>query len=116
MNPDLPERKPNRLFGYDYSQNGEYFVTRCTLEKNIHCQKYAGTAMRAVPALSEIVGVYKSKVFVEWLNFCKCQGISTDMIWQRSFHDHIIRCQRDYDEIWQYIDENPLRWELDCYY
>ena len=34
-------------------------------------------------------------------------------LWQRSFHDHIIRCQADYDETWQYIDENPLKWFLE---
>ena len=39
-----------------------------------------------------------------------------DELWQRSYHDHIIRGQADYDEIWQYIDENPLRWNSDCYY
>ena len=38
------------------------------------------------------------------------------LIWQRSFHDHIIRDQADYLKIWQYIDENPLRWEQDCFY
>ena len=35
-----------------------------------------------------------------------------DELWQRSYHDHIIRGQADYDETWQYIDENPLRWFL----
>lgn len=39
-----------------------------------------------------------------------------DKIWQRSFHDHIIRGTQDYEEIWQYIDENPLRWKTDCFY
>ena len=38
------------------------------------------------------------------------------MIWQRSFHDHIIRDEKDYLKIWQYIDENPRKWELDCFY
>ena len=37
-------------------------------------------------------------------------------VWQKLYHDHIIRGQSDYDEIWRYIDENPLRWSLDCYY
>ena len=37
-------------------------------------------------------------------------------IWQRSFHDHIIRDEKDYLKIWQYIDENPMRWEWDCFY
>ena len=37
-------------------------------------------------------------------------------MWQRSYHDHIIRNESDYQRIWQYIDQNPLRWEEDCYY
>ena len=37
-------------------------------------------------------------------------------IWQRSFHDHIIRDKYDYEKIWEYIDTNVLRWELDCFY
>ena len=37
-------------------------------------------------------------------------------IWQKSFYDHVIRTQRDYAQIWQYIDENPLKWESDEYY
>ena len=37
-------------------------------------------------------------------------------VWQRSFHDHIIRNEEDYQRIWSYIDTNPIRWELDCFY
>ena len=37
-------------------------------------------------------------------------------IWQRSFHDHIIRGESDYKMIWEYIDTNVLRWEEDCFY
>ncbi len=34
-------------------------------------------------------------------------------IWQKSFHDHIIRNENDYRETWEYIDQNPLKWEDD---
>ena len=37
-------------------------------------------------------------------------------VWQRSFHDHIIRGEKDYEKIWEYIDTNVMRWELDCFY
>ncbi len=37
-------------------------------------------------------------------------------IWQRSYHDHIIRDEKDYEKIWEYIDINPLKWEIDCFY
>jgi len=36
--------------------------------------------------------------------------------WQKSFHDHIIRNDADYEHIAQYIQNNPLSWEDDCYY
>jgi REP element-mobilizing transposase RayT len=34
-------------------------------------------------------------------------GIS---IFQRSYYDHVIRNQHDYDEIWEYIENNPIKW------
>ena len=37
-------------------------------------------------------------------------------IWQRGFHDHIIRGEADYLKIWQYIDTNVLKWEQDSLY
>ena len=37
-------------------------------------------------------------------------------LWQRSFHDHIIRGERDYQKIWQYVDSNAQKWEQDCFY
>ena len=37
-------------------------------------------------------------------------------IWQRSYHDHIIRGEKDYQKIWEYIDTNTERWEDDCFY
>ena len=33
-------------------------------------------------------------------------------LWQRSYYDHIIRGQQDYDETLQYIQNNPLRWVM----
>ena len=37
-------------------------------------------------------------------------------IFQRSYHDHIIRNEADYLRIWEYIENNPKQWELDCFY
>ncbi len=33
-------------------------------------------------------------------------------IWQKSFYEHTIRNQQDYDEIWEYIENNPLKYKL----
>lgn len=37
-------------------------------------------------------------------------------LWQRTFHDHIIRGEKDYLRIWNYIDTNPQKWKDDCFY
>ena len=37
-------------------------------------------------------------------------------IWQRSYYDHIIRSEKDYNQIAQYIEENPAKWCDDTYY
>ncbi|MBQ1211651.1 MAG: transposase [Clostridia bacterium] len=33
-------------------------------------------------------------------------------IWQKSFYDHGIQNQQDYDEIWAYIENNPLKYNM----
>ena len=37
-------------------------------------------------------------------------------IWQARSHDHVIRGEADYEQIWLYIETNPARWEKDCFY
>ena len=37
-------------------------------------------------------------------------------IWQKLFHDHVIRSEKDYLKIWEYIDNNPAKWKEDCFY
>ena len=39
-----------------------------------------------------------------------------ESIWQKSFHDHIIRDKNDYEKISKYIYENPMRWYYDELY
>ena len=59
-----------------------------------------------VASLSEIVATYK--------RFCTKQY--GESIWQTRFYDHIIRDEKDYQAHLRYIDENPLRWQLDELY
>jgi len=37
-------------------------------------------------------------------------------IWQKSYHDRIIRNEADYHRVCQYIDQNPAKWTEDEYY
>ena len=46
----------------------------------------------------------------------KCWEFGISKLWQRSFYDHVIRNETDYLKIWQYIEENPLRWSEDVFF
>lgn len=61
------------------------------------------------PSLSKVIRSIKAAASIE----CHAHGIS-GAIWQPSFHDHIVRNQQDHDRLYEYIENNPLRWELDC--
>ena len=37
-------------------------------------------------------------------------------IWQRSYHDYIIRDESDFLNIWNYIEFNQCKWQTDKYY
>lgn len=61
--------------------------------------------------LSVVIGQYKMSVTK------RIREVEQEKkVWQRSFHDHVIRNQKRYERIWQYIDNNPQKWEEDCFY
>ncbi|MBE2218253.1 MAG: hypothetical protein IAE90_08625 [Ignavibacteria bacterium] len=59
--------------------------------------------------LSKVVQVYKSGVTKRVKKIEK----SMNSLWQSSFHDRIIRNEKEYGNIQLYIENNPLQWELD---
>jgi len=64
-----------------------------------------------VPDLSSVVGAYKSMATVEDGRGVKTQGWRPyiGQMWQRGFHDHIIRDDRYLERHRQYIAGNPAR-------
>lgn len=160
-------RKRTRLRGYDYSQDGVYFLTICaqnhaklfsqicvgggvpdapctalteygeairyrleamdqayahmTLMKyvimpnHIHLmlQVTAGPSGTPAPArdrANELIPAYVSTLKRMTNRACGRN------IWQRGYHDHIIRGESDFLRVWRYIDANPARWAEDRYY
>ena len=57
-------------------------------------------------AVSKFIGTFK--------RFCNAQYGHN--IWQSRSYDHIIRDEKDYLKIWNYIDTNPGKWTEDCFY
>ena len=37
-------------------------------------------------------------------------------VWQKGFYDHVIRGDRDYRDVWNYIEGNPGKWKEDKLY
>ena len=163
---NLPVRKHSRLKGYDYSQNGAYFITFCVKDMHemlgqitvgcsildapyIELSEYGKALMEVIEFLTNrkseidivnyvimpnhvhlivvINGLHNgasgmphptNAVIPKFISSIKRftnkkAGFS---LWQRSYHDHIIRNREEYLRIWKYIDENPSLWSDDIYF
>ena len=80
--------------------------------------QHAGTAQGPFPTLSEHIKRFKTLTTKLYISSVKKGEYPPfdKKIWQKSYHDHIIRNETEYQKIWDYIDTNPLKWELDKYY
>lgn len=172
FNPDIHHRRSIRLRGYDYSQNGLYFITICTQNREhlfgtitngqmavnpmgeiahnewlmtasmrptirlhefivmpnhihgiieiipphipvgVHAESELGRVQRA-PTVGDIVRGYKSAVTKRINALRNTPGLP---VWQRNYHEHIIRNETAYLKIAAYIQSNPQRWQEDTHY
>ena len=170
--PHRHHRRSVRLKGYDYTQEGAYFVTVVTQNHSCLFGELAGETMCLNPAgkvveecwqaipdhfphveldafvimpnhvhgIIRIVGakdfspvhpdpvspsdtsVFRSPkrtigsvVRGFKIGVTKCFRSNTEIqnVWQRNYHDHIIRNEAALNRIRQYIAENPARWGED---
>jgi len=97
---------PNHIHMIIIVKNGESRKGHGAMRGNGECCE----SMRAsTPTAAIIPGIIRSlKILVT-----KECGFS---IWQRSYHDRIIRNTEEYHKIRQYIKENPSKWQDDKYY
>ena len=157
---ELPNRKPNRLEDYDYSQNGAYFITICTRDRKRILSQIVGDDAHIVPKpfgqiaekyIRNVPEIEKYVIMPDhihmiirldygsmWASTHTGINVGADAhirpknkiativrsiktltskeigesIFQRSYYDHVIRNQQDYNDIWEYIDNNPIKWSL----
>jgi len=107
----LPNRKTIRLSQYDYSRPGAYFVTICTAGRRCILSEICVGDGGPLPSpanetLPKLISTFKR------FSNRKC-GVQ---LWQRSYHEHVIRNETDYQQTWEYIDNNPARWTEDRYH
>lgn len=61
--------------------------------------------------LSDIIGTYKSLVTNKCLKIYKSKNEIMGKFWQRNYYEHIIRNEKSYIKISEYIINNPLNWQ-----
>ena len=72
--------------------------------------------------IGDIVGAYKSLVANECLKIWKLQWAEVNPVphmgklWQRNYYEHIIRNEKSYQTISNYIINNPNKWKDDKFY
>ena len=91
---------------YQGSRWEEPIIDDSQLDKNEEMQRRSYCCGR----LSRIIGQYKSAV-TKYAN-----ENNIPFAWQPRFHDHIIRNWTEMYRIAQYIQYNPLKWEMDRFY
>ena len=148
---DRPNRRPNRVPRYDYSQAGSYFVTICTQDRKMLLSRIsqadrpelssrgcvAEKYIRQMDAFYDHLSVDKYVIMPDHIHLLItlhenattvreertsaiarfvgtfkrfCNKEYGHNIWQDRYYDHVIRNQEDYNEVWEYIDNNPRKW------
>ena len=66
------------------------------------------------PALSDVVGAFKSLVFKVYLDWVKIHDPARKVkFWQYNYYEHIVRNDCELNAIAHYIRDNPINWQLD---
>jgi putative transposase len=74
------------------------------------------TAPTTTATVGDIVGAYKSLVANACLEIYKSKNVGMGKLWQRNYYEHIIRNERSYQNISNYIINNPAKWDEDKFY
>ncbi|MDQ5928348.1 MAG: REP-associated tyrosine transposase, partial [Bacteroidota bacterium] len=69
-----------------------------------------------VPNIGDIVGAYKSLVFNACLDIYKSKNELMGKLWQRNYYENIIRNDNAYQNISNYIINNPEKWSEDKFH
>ena len=110
----IVEKQVRQLPGRFPGLTVEHFVI---MPNHIHLllhlkQGPGGASSSPTVDIRHVLQAFKSITTVE----CHKSGICSGPLWQRSYHDHIIRDEADHRRIAEYIETNPARWTEDCFY
>ena len=68
--------------------------------------------------IGNLIGGFKSKTTIEYIKMVKNKILPPfeKRIWQRNYYENIIRNEKSYLKVSEYIKNNPLKWTEDKYY
>jgi REP element-mobilizing transposase RayT len=113
---------PNHLHGIiiingvigDDSRNGDSFLRTGTMHRapmeNPVYEQFGKPTSNTIPT---IIRGFKAAVTKQVNIIRKTPGVP---VWQRNYYEHIIKDEKSYYAITEYIKKNPFRWEEDDYY
>lgn len=111
------ENEPNKL------------IEKCL---NQICEKFSGVCLMNYVIMPDHVhfiifiegGEYKLYDIIKWFKTVTTNEYIKNVkrgfyhpfkghLWQRNYYEHVIRDEKDYLEKYKYIEENPIKWELE---
>ena len=76
-------------------------------------QPQGGQPQGIAPTVGDMIGAFKSLVTNEYIRNVKQNNWQRfkGKLWQRNYYEHIIRDEKSYLKIAEYIETNPLKWQ-----
>jgi putative transposase len=94
----------------------EYIIMPNHIHFIIELTEWADTG--PAPTIGEIVCSFKTRTTGHAIKEIKKGNLLPfdKRFWQRNYYEHIIRNEKEYYKIVEYIENNPLKWEEDEYF
>jgi REP element-mobilizing transposase RayT len=107
---DIGKTVENKIVDISRHYENVYIDTFIIMPNHIHLllriERDESDPTPSLPVIGRIIQQFKAAASKE-------SGFS---IWQKAFYEHIIRTEKEYDAIWNYIENNPIKWVFDKYY
>lgn len=81
-----------------------------TKPETVPLRPYSKNEVVLPDSVGAIVRAFKSSTS---LRYNRMQGVGPGLLWQRNCHDHIVRSDAEFNQIYSYIENNPAQWEQD---
>ncbi|HET8810593.1 MAG TPA: hypothetical protein VFM65_10075 [Flavobacteriaceae bacterium] len=120
------------LHSQKHSQNDPQYSQKHSQNDPQHSQNQtensqnSGSSQKYIPvrkpkSISSFIGGFKSRTITKIDDFIDDNGLTIEKynrqnpLWQANYHDHIIRNDKSYHKIKNYIINNPANWDTDMF-